>query len=166
MSTKDVLTPLQSGSCCSTTADGNSVCHVAQEGQASTCGCRPYEAESTVSIPVAHVGGAGPESAWHKTRAGIMVAVACLTSPCCTPLYVPLILTLFAGTPLALWISQHVGWVYGGLTFISLMTIVGVLAPMVRRWLATRKPLPSTTTSTVFPAKGASSHATESTPRR
>ena len=53
-----------------------------------------------------------------------MFGVACLTSPCCTPLYVPLLLGLAAGTPLAAWLGHNLGWVYGGLTLISVISFV------------------------------------------
>jgi hypothetical protein len=46
--------------------------------------------------------------------------VACLASPCCAPLLVPGLLALFAGTPLAVFLAQYLGWVYAGLTVLSL----------------------------------------------
>ena len=67
---------------------------------------------------------------WKKVRAGLMFGVACITSPCCTPLIVPLIL---AGTPAAVWLGQNVGWVYGGLTLISVASLVLGLRWMNRR---------------------------------
>ncbi|MBZ0290317.1 MAG: hypothetical protein K8I30_22015 [Anaerolineae bacterium] len=63
-----------------------------------------------------------------------MFAIACLTSPCCTPLLVPLGLALLAGTPVAVWLSAHIGWVYAGLTLLSVVSFVVAL-----RWL-NRKP--------------------------
>ncbi len=66
----------------------------------------------------------------RNVRAFLMFAIACVTSPCCTPLIVPLGLVLLAGTPVAAWIGHNVGWVYGGLTLISLVTAV-----MGMRWL-------------------------------
>lgn len=59
-----------------------------------------------------------------KIRSGVLFMVACLTSPCCTPLYVPLLFVLLAGTPAAVWLSANVGWVYGGLTLISIISFV------------------------------------------
>jgi hypothetical protein len=53
-----------------------------------------------------------------------MFVIACVASPCCTPLIVPLGIALLAGTPLALWFSAHLGWVYGGLTIISAISLV------------------------------------------
>ncbi len=63
-----------------------------------------------------------------------MFIVACFTSPCCTPLIVPLILALLAGTPVALWLSHNLGWVYGGLTLISVVSLVVAL-----RWMGKRE---------------------------
>lgn len=51
------------------------------------------------------------------------LAVACLVSPCCAPLWVPLVLFLLAGTPLAVFLSASLGWVYAGLTVFSLLSL-------------------------------------------
>lgn len=72
---------------------------------------------------------------WKKIRSGLMFSVACVASPCCTPLIVPLGLSLLAGTLLAVWLSAHVGWIYGGLTFISIASLV-----MGFRWIGQRTP--------------------------
>lgn len=61
--------------------------------------------------------------------------VACVASPCCTPLIVPLGLALLAGTPVAAWAALHLGWVYGGLTLVSIASLVWLL-----RRLGGRKP--------------------------
>jgi predicted MFS family arabinose efflux permease len=61
---------------------------------------------------------------WKKIRSGLMFVVACVASPCCTPLIVPLALALLAGTPFAIWASAHLGWVYGGLTLLSVVSLV------------------------------------------
>lgn len=61
---------------------------------------------------------------WKKIRSGFMFVVACIASPCCTPLIVPLGLALLAGTPVAVWASAHLGWVYGGLTLLSVVSLV------------------------------------------
>ena len=52
-----------------------------------------------------------------------MFAVACVFSPCCTPLLVPIVIALLAGTPLAAWIGANLGWVYGGLTGIAVISL-------------------------------------------
>jgi len=70
---------------------------------------------------------------WMKIRSGVMFAIACVASPCCTPLIIPLGLTLLAGTPVALWLSANIGWVYGVLTLISFISFV-----LGFRWLGTR----------------------------
>jgi len=61
---------------------------------------------------------------WKKIRSGFMFVIACVASPCCTPLIVPLGLALLAGTPVAIWASAHLGWVYGGLTLLSIISLV------------------------------------------
>jgi hypothetical protein len=67
---------------------------------------------------------------WQKIRSGVMFVIACVASPCCTPLIVPLGLALLAGTPVAVWASANLGWVYGGLTLLSVVTFV-----LAFRWL-------------------------------
>ena len=67
---------------------------------------------------------------WKKIRSGFMFGIACIASPCCTPLIVPLGLALLAGTPVALWLSANIGWVYGGLTLISIASFV-----LAYRWM-------------------------------
>lgn len=59
-----------------------------------------------------------------KLKAGVLLGLGCITSPCCTPLIVPLALTLIAGTPFAAWLSANLGLVYGGLTLISMASLV------------------------------------------
>ena len=61
---------------------------------------------------------------WKKIRSGLMFVIACVASPCCTPLIVPLGLALLAGTPVAVWASANLGWVYGGLTLLSIASLV------------------------------------------
>lgn len=70
-----------------------------------------------------------------RLRGIVTFIIACITSPCCTPLIVPVLLTLLAGTPVALWMSQNLGWVYGVLTVVSILSFVLAL-----RWLGQRKP--------------------------
>jgi membrane protein implicated in regulation of membrane protease activity len=75
-----------------------------------------------------------------NVRGVITFIIACITSPCCTPLIVPVLFTLLAGTPAALWMSQNLGWVYGALTAVSLISFVLAL-----RWLNRRKTSQATT---------------------
>lgn len=61
---------------------------------------------------------------WKKIRSGFMFVVACVASPCCTPIIVPIGIALLAGTPFAVWMSANLGWVYGGLTLLSVVSLV------------------------------------------
>jgi predicted MFS family arabinose efflux permease len=82
---------------------------------------------------------------WRKVRAGLMFGIACITSPCCTPLIVPLILALLAGSPAAVWLGQNIGWVYGGLTLISVVSLVLGFRWMNRRSVPRGITKPATT---------------------
>ena len=42
-----------------------------------------------------------------------MFVISFITCPCHLPIAMPLALVLLAGTPAAVWITQHSGWVYG-----------------------------------------------------
>lgn len=137
--------------CCSTTDEGAAICLVPSTGQSSSCGCRQDEPATLSeynleqSRPILQKN----TSNWQKLRSGAMFAVACITSPCCTPLIVPLALALLAGTPAAVWLSAHLGWVYGGLTVVSVISLIlGV------RWLkqkTTIKHFAHTTTQSQLP---------------
>jgi predicted MFS family arabinose efflux permease len=59
-----------------------------------------------------------------------LVLLSCFTSPCCTPLIVPALLALVEGKPAAMWISQHLGWIYDMLTIVSQRSFVLAL-----RWM-------------------------------
>jgi len=72
---------------------------------------------------------------WQKIRAGLMLGIACIASPCCTPFIVPLGLALLAGTPVAVWLTPYIGWLYSGLTLVSVISLVLGL-----RWLGQKKP--------------------------
>jgi hypothetical protein len=102
---------------CQTTAEGYSVCDV-------NCGCakEPAVEISLKDIPVRT--SSKQNVFWEKARGGVMLLVSCITSPCCTPLIVPLIVALLAGTPIALWITQNSGWVYGALTLVSVISLM------------------------------------------
>lgn len=111
-------------SCCSTTEDGNAVCNVSAAGQ--SCGYSDSAQVNSKFVPLSSINDKPPKKAKErsKLRSIVLFGIACLTNPCCTPLYVPLVLSLLAGTPAALWMSQHLGWIYGGLTLISAVSIV------------------------------------------
>lgn len=70
----------------------------------------------------------------HRDRFGgtLLFAVSCAISPCCTPLYLPLVLAALAGTPLALWLGANLGWVYGVLSVASVVSLGFAL----RKWNA------------------------------
>jgi hypothetical protein len=71
---------------------------------------------------------------WKKIRSGVMFTIACIASPCCTPIIAPIAIALLAGTPLAIWMTSHIGWVYSGLTALSIVSFVlGV------RWIGQKK---------------------------
>lgn len=89
------------GECCTIGADGGEICVL-----------------SPIERPAVRPGR------WERVRAAVMFGVACIASPCCTPLIVPVVLAALAGTPFALWLGQNLGWVYGGLTVISAMSFV------------------------------------------
>lgn len=113
---------------CGTTTDGHPICARPAPGAASACGCN-----SNVSL--AQPAQKKSESAWAKIRGGVMFGVACVTSPCCTPLIVPVALVLLAGTPIAVWLSANLGWVYGGLTLVSAISLV-----LAVRWWGKHSP--------------------------
>jgi hypothetical protein len=147
--------------CCSTTEDGSAMCMVPQQTEAAACGCdtgasscgcgnaatiqpnsiqvvelKPTRRKRTLSDHLAEC-----KSTWEKIRVGVVFVVACAFSPCCTPLFVPLILGLLAGTPAAVWLDQNIGWVYGVLTVISVVSIILAL-----RWMGksdNRRPVSS-----------------------
>jgi hypothetical protein len=62
---------------------------------------------------------------WRKIRSGLMFGLACLTSPALTPLIVPRCFEalLLTGNPAAVWLTHNAGWVYGGLTVVSLISL-------------------------------------------
>lgn len=116
--------------CGSVTAEGAAVC------VPGSCSCSTVpEDRGQISISVSSITKSNDqeEGMWQKIRSGLMFGVACITSPCCTPLLIPLGLALFAGTPVAIWLSAHIGWVYGGLTLLSIVSLV-----LGFRWLGKR----------------------------
>ena len=95
--------------CCGVTIDGHAVCNVSDSTPNASQGGLPDRGETT-----------GPG---RKIRGAVLLGVGCVTSPCCTPLLVPLTITLLAGTPLAAFLAQYVGWVYAALTLLSLVSL-------------------------------------------
>ncbi len=82
------------------------------------------ENKKSVSQSIIQINSSQEQNMWKKVRSGLMFGVACITSPCCTPIIVPIALALLAGTPVAVWLSANVGWVYGGLTLLSVVSLV------------------------------------------
>ena len=82
-----------------------------------------------------------------------MFAAACIASPCCTPLIVPVVLSLLSGTPVAVWLGQHLGWVYGGLTLVSALSFV-----LAVRWMSKRN-RSKANSSAIVVLEGDKSHA-------
>ena len=60
---------------------------------------------------------------WQKIRSGTMLVISFITCPCHLPITLPLILALLAGTPVAVWLTQHVGWVYGVMTGVFFLSV-------------------------------------------
>jgi hypothetical protein len=123
-STREVipLTPADShaqngcdGTCCATTEDGGEICTLPATREIAA----KADDEPRLSL-------------WKRTRSGFMFATACIASPCCTPLIVPVVLGMLAGTPAAAWMGANLGWVFGGLTLISAGSLVLAL-----RWMRT-----------------------------
>jgi Flp pilus assembly protein TadB len=119
--------------CGSVTADGAAVC------VPGACSCSTETKSSAPILLALPPAGASKntnslngiafkdhqeQTMWQKIRSGVMFGVACMTSPCCTPILVPIGLALLAGTPVAAWVSANVGWVYGGLTLFSVISLV------------------------------------------
>lgn len=106
--------------CCQLSEDGNAMCAMPVQ---------PIEQKSYRLLSIE-----GCKQTWQKIRGGVMFGVACLASPCCTPLIVPLGLSLIAGSPIALWLGQNLGWVYGGLTLLSILSFI-----LAFRWMGKPK---------------------------
>jgi hypothetical protein len=119
--------------CCQTTEEGNAICVLPADGQTSACACASEKQETPILLETSIVGAKknlsvptpllSAPSLWQKVRSGIMFGVACVASPCCTPLIVPLGIALLAGTPVAAWLTANLGWVYGGLTLLSVVSL-------------------------------------------
>lgn len=73
----------------------------------------------------------------RKLWTSALFVIATVTSPCCSPLVVVLLVTVAAGTPLAAWVTQNLAWIYGGLTAISILSfIVGISRLRQKKLLA------------------------------
>ena len=119
--------------CGSATEEGAAVC------VPGACSCSP-ETKSSETTPLLlplldkdekkepqvmdQFNGDQENTMWKKIRGAVMFGIACITSPCCTPIIVPVAIALLAGTPIAVWLSAYIGWVYGGLTLLSVLSLV------------------------------------------
>ena len=90
-------------------ADGHAVRNVSDPTPDTSQNGLPAKGETTVS--------------GQKNRGAVLLGVGCVTSPCCTPLVVPLAISLLAGTPLAAFLAQYAGWVYAVLTLVSVVSL-------------------------------------------
>jgi len=59
----------------------------------------------------------------RRIASGVMFSIALITCPCHLPLILPFALVLLAGTPLAVWLTQNVGLVAGGMMFAFLTSL-------------------------------------------
>ena len=119
--------------CGTVTEDGNAVCIPGS----SSCSSERNSSEpiplslSTVnqsnkvaSVTTVTFPKSQESSMWKKIRSGVMFGVACIASPCCTPIIIPIAIALLAGKPVAVWMSANLGWVYGGLTLLSILSLI------------------------------------------
>jgi hypothetical protein len=123
------------------TGDG-ALCSVPQNGQPAACGCPTILPLDQIAAAPSQSIKSNQASAWDSIRSGVMFVVACIASPCCTPLIVPLVLGLLGSTPIAVWMGHNLGLIYGALTLLSAISFVLAL-----RWMKTdprkRASLPS-----------------------
>jgi hypothetical protein len=122
--------------CCKTNEDGTTYCALPANDQGKVGNPDSKQTKNAASP-------------WQPIRGVMMFVIGCVLSPCCTPLVVPLGLALFAGTPIAVWASLNIGWVYGGLTLLSVVSFI-----LGWRWLQTQKsvaPTPPSSTANRAP---------------
>ena len=119
--------------CGTVTEDGNAVCIP----RSCSCSSEKKSSEPTpltlstikesnkvASVPTVTFSENQEPIMWKKIRSGVMFGIACIASPCCTPIIIPIAIALLAGTPVAVWMSANLGWVYGGLTLLSIISLV------------------------------------------
>ena len=71
----------------------------------------------------------------RKFVAALGLVLPVLPALAVTPIFVPIALALLAGAPVAVWLSANVGWVYGGLTLLSIVSLV-----LGFRWMGQKTP--------------------------
>jgi hypothetical protein len=126
-------------------------------GCGSACGCNSATMPQENSIQVVSLSTSQSKrtlsdrlaecrTMWQKIRGFVMLGIACIASPCCTVLFVPVFLALIAGTPAAVWLGHNQGWIYGALTLLSVVSFV-----MAFRWMSqSSRAASSKTQSTVI----------------
>ncbi len=120
-------------SACATT-DGNVMCGLPDAHGKSACGCNQPITTKTAQTTIPETARADITETKRDVQSAVAFGFGCVASPCCTPLYIPLLLLVFAGTPFAAWLGANVGWVYGALTLLS---VVGF--GLAWRWRARKK---------------------------
>jgi type IV secretory pathway VirB2 component (pilin) len=117
------------------TQTGNAQCAI-------DCQCATQSSQLNKSNPIQKQ----VNSTWQTLRSGLAFAVACIASPCCTPIIVAIAIALLAGSPVAAWLTLNIGWVYGILTLMSVVSFV--LA--IRWWLGKPASKPAARNSVVM----------------
>ncbi len=122
------------GTACRVPVNGQPGCHCASQAKSAVLFERPYSVDelrlimeqNVVALAMKPVRLAPKNKRDVRRNIGgiLMLGIACITSPCCMPFVVPAMLALLAGTPVAVWLAHNVGWVYGGLTLVSLISMV------------------------------------------
>ncbi len=119
---------------CSVPTDGQQGCNCASQAKSAVLLEKPFSSEETrlamernlaaMTVKQTGIAARNKGDVRQNIRGSILLGIACITSPCCTPFIVPVILGLLAGTPVAVWLAQNVGWVYSGLTLVSFASLV------------------------------------------
>jgi hypothetical protein len=142
MNNADIENPeIQKNVGCGTTEDGSAVCVLPQDSTSAGCGCNTTLSQTTNSDQVFDVSTIPVEQVltiqqprktlWQRVRSGLMLGTACAAG-CCAPLFLPLISSLLAGTPVAVVLSQYAGLVYGALALITAVSLA-----LAWRWMKT-----------------------------
>ena len=134
MQEQSIAEAAESEAGCCATDDGSAVCLVPQSGQ--QCGCAELKSSPILVVPrrLHHdPSPAGQHELWMTARSSLLFVLGCLTSPCCTPVLVPIGLALLAGTPVAVFLTQYLGWVYGVLTVVSVGSFLLTFLVLRRR---------------------------------
>ncbi|MBZ0310453.1 MAG: hypothetical protein K8I82_30610 [Anaerolineae bacterium] len=115
--------------CCGITEDGNAFCAVPDGETKSSCNCGSTASQIEIQDNIGEKNTKGSLS----FRSILMFGLACVTSPCCTPLIVPILLSLLAGTPIGLVMTQYTNVIYGVLTVLSVASLILAVRGMLPR---------------------------------